>query len=122
MVKSIGNKVLAFLCVVFPIIIYLLFNYEIGFMITTLVISAAYFLMLVFNCKILAKFNDKIFCLILWSELLYLLEASGCKHSFLISIFLLLLKINVEQGTVPCSTIDKIIRPNREVNHDRKIL
>lgn len=63
MVKSIGNKVLAFLCVVFPIIIYLLFNYEIGFMITTLVISAAYFLMLVLNCKILAKFNDKIFCL-----------------------------------------------------------
>lgn len=91
MVNSIGNKVLAFLCVVFPIIIYLLFNYEIGFMITTLVISAAYFLMLVLNCKILAKFNDKIFCLILWSELLYLLEASGCKHSFLISIFLLLL-------------------------------
>lgn len=91
MVKSIGNKVLAFLCVVFPIIIYLLFNYEIGFMITTLVISAAYFLMLVLNCKILAKFNDKIFCLILWSELLYLLEASGCKYSFLISIFLLLL-------------------------------
>ena len=48
-------------------------------MITTIVISAAYFLMLVLNCKILAKFNDKIFCLILWSELLYLLEASGCK-------------------------------------------
>ena len=82
MVKSIGNKVLAFLCVVFPIIIYLLFNYEIGFMITTIVISAAYFLMLVLNCKILAKFNDKIFCLILWSELLYLLEASGCNIVF----------------------------------------
>ena len=28
----------------------------------------------------------------------------------------------IKQGTVSCSAIDKIIRPNREVNHDRKIL
>lgn len=33
--KYIGNKFLAFLFVVFPIITYLLFNYDIGFMITT---------------------------------------------------------------------------------------
>ena len=32
-------------------------------------------------------------------------------------------KLNrVKQGTVSCSAIDKIIHPNREINHDRKIL
>lgn len=93
--KYIGNKFLAFLFVVFPIITYLLFNYEIGFMITTVVISTAYFFMLMFNCKILEKYKNKIFRLIICSEMLYLMEASGCKHSFFISIFLLLVLLLV---------------------------
>lgn len=91
--KYIGNKFLAFLFVVFPIITYLLFNYEIGFMITVVLISTLYLFTLILNCNKIKKYNNRIFCLIVYSEMLYLLESFGCKYSFIISIFLLLILI-----------------------------
>lgn len=91
--KYVGNKFLAFLFVVFPIITYLLFNYEIGFMITVVLISTLYLFTLILNCNKIKKYNNRIFCLIVYSEILYLLESFGCKYSFIISIFLLLILI-----------------------------
>lgn len=91
--KYVGNKFLAFLFVVFPIITYLLFNYEIGFMITVVLISTLYLFTLILNCNKIKKYNNRIFCLIVCSEMLYLLESFGCKYSFIISIFLLLILI-----------------------------
>lgn len=91
--KYIGNKFLAFLFVVLPIITYLLFNYEIGFMITVVLISTLYLFILILNCNKIKKYNNRIFCLVVYSEMLYLLESFGCKYSFIISIFLLLILI-----------------------------
>lgn len=91
--KYIGNKFLAFLFVVLPIITYLLFNYEIGFMITVVLISTLYLFILILNCDKIKKYNNRIFCLVVYSEMLYLLESFGCKYSFIISIFLLLILI-----------------------------
>lgn len=91
--KYIGNKFLAFLFVVLPIITYLLFNYEIGFMITVVLISTLYLFILILNCNKIKKYNNRIFCLVVYSEILYLLESFGCKYSFIISIFLLLILI-----------------------------
>lgn len=91
--KYVGNKFLAFLFVVFPIITYLLFNYEIGFMITVVLISTLYLFTLILNCNKIKKYNNRIFCLIVYSEILYLLESFGCKYSFIISILLLLILI-----------------------------
>ena len=91
--KYVDNKFLAFLFVVFPIITYLLFNYEIGFMITVVLISTLYLFTLILNCNKIKKYNNRIFCLIVYSEILYLLESFGCKYSFIISIFLLLILI-----------------------------
>lgn len=87
--KYVGNKFLAFLFVVFPIITYLLFNYEIGFMITVVLISTLYLFILILNCNKIKKYNNRIFYLVVYSEMLYLLESFGCKYSFIISIFLL---------------------------------
>lgn len=94
--KYIGNKFLAFLFVVFPIITYLLFNYEIGFMITVVLISTLYLFTLILNCNKIKKYNNRIFCLVVYSEMLYLLESFGCKYSFIISIFLLLILIMID--------------------------
>lgn len=91
--KYIGNKFLAFLFVVFPIITYLLFNYEIGFMITVVLISTLYLFILILNCNKIKKYNNRIFYLVVYSEMLYLLESFGCKYSFIISILLLLILI-----------------------------